>query len=122
MYSIMASNVLFCLYCFTLCQYLFNLPSFASIFWFISSSCIVIFCVAFSFLFLHIPTSFLCVIVLACFRRFFLSAFPVEFPILVLIFRSYFLRGSQFSHKLILLLHRLVHLIWLYYSLIICQY
>ena len=48
----------------------------------------------------------------------FLSAFPIEFPILVLIFSSCFLRGSQFSHKLISPLHRLVHLIWLYYSLI----
>ena len=48
----------------------------------------------------------------------FLSAFPVEFPILVLISSSCFLRGSQISHKLILLLHKLVHLIQLYYSLI----
>ena len=37
---------------FTLCRYLLNLPSFASTFWFISSSCTVIFsCVASSFLF-----------------------------------------------------------------------
>ena len=36
---------------FYLCRSLFNLPSFAITFWFISSSCIVIFsCVAFSFL------------------------------------------------------------------------
>ena len=48
----------------------------------------------------------------------FLSAFSVEFPILVWIFSSYFLRGSQFSHKLISPLHRLVHLIRLYYFLI----
>ena len=33
----------FCLDCFTLCWYLFNLPSFASTFWFISSSVTVIF-------------------------------------------------------------------------------
>ena len=32
-------------YCFTLCRYLFNLPSFARTFWFISSSCTVIFLV-----------------------------------------------------------------------------
>ena len=48
----------------------------------------------------------------------FLSAFPVEFPILVLIFSSCFLRGSQCSHKLISPLHRLVLLIRLYHSLI----
>ena len=50
----------------------------------------------------------------------FLSAFPVEFPILVLIFSSCFLRVSQCSHKLISPLHRLVHLIRLYY-LLICK-
>ena len=111
-------NVLFCLYCFTLCRYLFNLPSFASAFYFISSSCVVIFsCVAFSFLFLHIPASFLCFIILARFRRF-LSAFSVEFPILVLIFSSCFFRGSQFFYKLISPRHRVVKLIRLYYSLI----
>ena len=48
-------NVLFCLYYFTLCRYLFNLPSFPRTFWFISSSCTVIFSlVVFSFLFPHI--------------------------------------------------------------------
>ena len=45
----------------------------------------------------------------------FLSVFPVEFPILVLIFFFFaFFKGSQFSSKLISLLH----LIRLYYSLI----
>ena len=38
-------NVLFCLYCFSLSRYFSDLPSFASTFWFISSSCIVIFLV-----------------------------------------------------------------------------
>ena len=47
----------------------------------------------------------------------FLSEFLVEIPILVLTFLSWFLRGSQFSRKLISLLHKLVHLIRLYYSL-----
>ena len=47
----------------------------------------------------------------------FSSAFPVEFPILVLIFSSCFLRGSQFSHKLISPRHRLAHIIRLYYLL-----
>ena len=51
-------NVLLCLYRFTLYRYLFDLPSLVSTFWFISSSCIVIFpCVAFSFLSLHVPVS-----------------------------------------------------------------
>ena len=46
----------------------------------------------------------------------FLFAFPVEFPIPVLTVSSCFLRGSQFSHKLILHLYRLVHFTRLYYS------
>ena len=33
-------KVLFCLYCMVLFRYLFSFPSFASTFWFISSSCI----------------------------------------------------------------------------------
>ena len=75
-------NVLFCLYCFTLCWYLFNLPSFANTFWFISSNCIVIFSsVAFSFLSLHVPAPFLCFIILVCLRRFFLNLrFQLNFP------------------------------------------
>ena len=60
-------------YCFTFCRYLFNLPSFTSTFWFISSSCIVSFSrVVFSFLFLIVPASFFCLIIFACFRRFFI--------------------------------------------------
>ena len=54
-------------------------------------------------------------IILACFRSF-LFAFPVEFPIPVLTVSSCFLRGSQFSHKLIWHLHRLGHLTRVYYS------
>ena len=69
-------HILFCLFCFTLYRYLFNLPSFASTFWFISSSCIVIFpYVAFSFLSRRVPASFLCFIILACFCRFFIWVF-----------------------------------------------
>ena len=45
-----------------------------------------------------------------------LFAFPVEFPFPILTISSCFLRGSQFSYKLILQLHRLVHLTRLYYS------
>ena len=70
------------------------------------------------FVFLIIPASFFCFTILAYFRRLFLSEFLVEIPILVLIFLSYSLRGSQFSRKLISLLHELVHIIPLYYSLI----
>ena len=54
-------------------------------------------------------------IILVCFRSF-LFAFPVEFPIPVLTLSSCFLRGFQFSHKLIFHLHRLVHLPRSYYS------
>ena len=74
-------NVLFCLYCFTFCRYLFSLPSFTWTFWFISSSCTVIFSRGiFSILFPHILGSLFPI--LACFRKF-LSGFPVELPILV---------------------------------------
>ena len=45
------------------------------------------------------------------------SAFPVKFPILVLIFLSCFFRVSQFSRKLISLQHKLDHLFRLYNSL-----
>ena len=44
-----------------------------------------------------------------------LSVFPVKFPIQVLIFCLCSLRESRFSYKLILLLHRLVHLIPLFF-------
>ena len=45
----------------------------------------------FPFCLLHIPSYFLCFIILACFRRV-LSAFQVEIPILVLFFLSCFFR------------------------------
>ena len=101
---------LVCLYRFTLCRYLFNLPSFVRSFWFI----------------LLLPFPFCSYISLRLFFVLlfwpvfviFLFAFPVEFLILVLIFPSCFLRWSQFSHTLISLPRRLVHLIRLYYSLI----
>ena len=55
-------KVLFCLYCFTLSRYLFNLPSLASTFWFISSSFTVIFphvaCSFFPRLFHRLSSSF----------------------------------------------------------------
>ena len=95
---------------------IFNRSSFASTFWFISSTCTVIFFVlpfplcSYIFQRLSFVLSFLPVFVD------FLSAFPVDFPILVLIFPSYFLRESQVSHKLISSRHRLVYLIRFYYS------
>ena len=101
---------------FSLCRYLFNLPSFAKTFWFISSSCIAISRVAFSFLFPRIPASFFCFIILSCFRWFFYLRFQSNFPSWFWPFC--FLRESQFSHKLISPLHRLVHLTQLYYLLI----
>ena len=73
--------------------------------------------VAFSFLSLHVPASFFCFIILACFRRCF-SAFSVDFPILVLILSSCLLSVFWFSPKLYSPQHRLIHLIRLYYSLI----
>ena len=98
-------NVRFCLYCFTLIRYLFNLPSFTSTFWFISSSCTVIFTsVAFSFLSQHVPAFFLYFITFACCRKFlicissWISRLGFEFMFL-------FLLGElQFFHRLISLL------------------
>ena len=48
----------------------------------------------------------------------FFSAFPVEFPIQVLLFCWCSLMKPIFSHKLILLLHELVHLIRLCFLLV----
>ena len=57
---------------FTLCRYLFSLPSFARTSWFISSSCTVFFfSFVFSILFPYILGSF-CFTIFACFRRFFI--------------------------------------------------
>ena len=72
--------------------------------------------VVFSILFPHIPGS-VGFTIFACFRRF-VSAFPVEFPILVLTVSSCLLRGSQFSHTLISPC-RLVRLTIIYYYYII---
>ena len=52
------------------------------------------------------------------FSLIFLSACPVEFPILMLTVSSCLWRGSQFSHSLISPLHWLDRLTLLYYSLI----
>ena len=67
---------------------------------------------------LHAPASFLCFIILACFRRFFFICVSSRISHSGFDFSSCFLRGSQFFHKLISPLHRLVNLIRSYYSLI----
>ena len=94
---------------------------FSSTFWYISSSCIVSFSwVVFSFLFLFISAFFFCFITFSCFRRFSIwvssrnSHLGFDFSFVFFVF----LRGSQFSRKLISLQHKLVHLIRLCYSLI----
>ena len=99
------------------CWCLFNLPSYVRTFWFISPSRIVIFsCVGLSFwpqkaLHFSFALSFLPVFVA------FLSTFPAEFPIQVLIFCLWSSKEPRFSPKVILLLHRLVHLIRLCFLL-----
>ena len=75
-------NMLFRLYRFTLYRYPFSLPSFASTFWFISSSFIVLFtCVNFSFLFQHVPAFFFSVLSFLFAVIDFLSVFQVELSI-----------------------------------------
>ena len=70
---------------------------FASTFWFISSSYIVIFhCVAFFFLSLHIPVSFLCFMILVCFHRFFYLHFQSNFPSWFWFFLQFFLGDTNF--------------------------
>ena len=113
-------KILFCLYCFTLCRYLFSLTSFPRTFWFISSSCTVIFFLVLSLLFSsHI---FQDISVLPCCPVFvdFLRGFPVDLPILVLTVSSFSLRGPQFSHTVISPVYRLDHLTQIYY-LLICE-
>ena len=101
------------LHCFTLSQYLFNLLSFVRTCRFISSSCIVIIsCVAFSFLFQNVPVIFLCFIIFACFQRFFICiSSRISHP-------GFYFCSFSLRESLILLLHRLVHLIRLYLLLI----
>ena len=70
-----------------------NLPSFASTFWFISSSCIVFFpCVAYSFLSEHVPAFFLCFIIFARFRGFLIRVssriFHPGFDFLFVVFKE----------------------------------
>ena len=62
-------NVIFCLYSFILSQYLFSLPYFVSIFWFISSSCISCFSSWVTFFSLSL-----------CYRYYHLTSKQVIFP------------------------------------------
>ena len=90
-------NVLFNLYCFILSRYLFNIPSLASTFWFISLSCIFCFdyCVAFLFSCQSVKAFFSVLSFLLEVVNF-LFVFPVEFPFQILSFRSYFLKNTNF--------------------------
>ena len=95
----------------------FNLPSFANTFWFISSSCIVIFPVLLFPFLLHVPAFFLCFIILACFCNFFICVSSRIFHS-SMVLSLFFFRGPRFSRQQISFDHRLVHLIRLYYLLI----
>ena len=97
-------NVLFCLYCFIVSRYF---SSFASTFWFISWSCIILLVML---LFSFRPNIFQRSLFVLSFSLVvdFLFAFPVEFPIQVLSFCLSFLRELQFYNRLISPLHRLI--------------
>ena len=74
-------DVQFCLYCFALCQpFVFNLPSFVSALCFFPQVVLLFFCIASSFFPLHVSASFLCFIILACFRRIYYLHFLSNFP------------------------------------------
>ena len=97
--------------CFTFCRYLFT-----NAFWFISKCCVVIFsCVIFSLLFPDVPAFFLFFIILACFRRFLIGVSSrisqPGFDFSLVLFREF-----RFSHKLILLLHKLLHFICVFFK------
>ena len=101
-------NILFGMYYFILSRYLFCLPSFASNFWFISSSCFT--CVAFSFCFFPMLQRSPSVLSFSIFVVD-LFAFPIEFLIQILSFCSCSLGEHQLSLWLLSLLHRLV-ILW----------
>ena len=75
-------NVMFCLYCFTLCRYMFSRLSFASTFWLISSSSIVFFPTSPFFFHFNIfqHLSFLNYFSRFFFLRFFHLRFQSNFP------------------------------------------
>ena len=79
-------------------------------FWFISSSCAVIFCVVFCFLFLHIPALFFFKSFWPVFLDIFLH-FRSNFPYWFWFFLRAFCEYPNFFKKLISSLHWLVHFI-----------
>ena len=110
-------NVLFCLHCFTLYRYLFNLPSFASIFWFISLSFIVIFLMLlFPFCLKRFLRFFVCFIIFACCQRFLIClSSRISHPGFEFMFVLFLGEPRFFFHRLISLRHRLVCLIPWYF-------
>ena len=114
-FSFVFWKMLFCLYCLILFQCLLSLPSFACIFGFISSSCIVSFSVIFFYLFVH------CIISLGIFSFFSTFASCYSFFIclsnlishLDFVFLFKFFWGIPFNW-FILILHRLVRLVCWY--------
>ena len=100
------------------CRYLFNLPSLASIFWFISSSCTVIFPhVACSFfppprLFQRLSSSFGLVFVVF----FICDSSLISYPGFCCFFVLF--EGIPIFSQTNFALHKLIHLTQLYYSLV----
>ena len=105
-------NVLLWRLCFTHSEYLFNLNLFASTF----PQIVLLIFLMLSFSLFFTPC-FLCFIILASFRRFFLSPFPIEFPSQVLIFFRTFWGEHIFSQTDFVP----AYLIPLYYSLTYCS-
>ena len=103
-------NVLFCLHCLTLSEYLLTLSYFANIFWFISSCWIVrlVFCFVLVFSSQHIfAWFFFCSPFAYCHSFFSYLSSLISHPIV-------FLFGSpedRFCHWLVLLLYKLVRLV-----------
>ena len=109
-------NVLFSLYCFTLCRYRFNLPSFAITFcYFLKLCCNFFLCCFFIF---ELTCSK--VFPLFAYFRSFLICFSSRSSHAGMEFCSCSLREPQFSCRLILHQHRLVHLIQLCFCWYIC--
>ena len=104
-------NDKFCLYYFRLFQYLFCLPSLTITLWFYI---VVLYCLLnLCCFFFVVPTVQFCSFVLSFLLIvvYFLSAFPVEFPILILSFYSCFLGGNSFYYRQLSLPHKLICLI-----------
>ena len=119
-------NVLFCMYHFIQTQYLFNLPSFVSTFWFISLSWFVCFncCVTFLFSSQHIPVFFFFLIIFVSSRRLLIWV-SIQISHTYFYFLFVFCWGKPIFSLIIWLLYRLARLIlWCYSSryILICQF